>query len=75
MKKSWAVELTVEHEYPQPGGIAKNTIKVERGVDGDEEGLDADYAIKHTLAGLRNLYNIGGAERLHVVDIRIMEME
>ena len=78
MTKYWAVICKFEHEYTYALGhmkdaVALNTIKVRRQIKGDDEVCNAQWAVQQTLDDLRKQY-IHGADRLHVVSIKVKEV-
>ena len=77
MKKSWSIQIEIEHEWEQPAegctGIAMTEMKVSRVVDGDDEHCDALWAAGIAVEHLRKLYKIEGP--IHVKEIEIRECE
>ena len=77
MRKSWSIQIEIEHEWDQTTadckGIAITEMKVTRVVDGDDEACDALWAAEQAVAHLRKLYKLEGP--IHVKEIEIRECE
>lgn len=70
MKINWSVEVTIVH-YWESGSEA--TISVRCIVDGDDDLLDAAYALDSALTSTRKEYNLSAA--FTVTNVNIKEAE